>query len=159
MVVFLLLQSLEVMVCCGIRYILYSLSGYRIKCTLNGIAIYKFLSNSGHRCKDTSMPHTGVSAPVHNYYHLVTANLHNKEAGNAKLWWSNFLSKMVGRRIYDIVLSRVRALCSVKFLNQPTDFHEISYGHYDSGRHPEAVIFSIVHGGKGTTDNCCRSLK
>jgi len=65
---------------------------------------------------------------------------------------------MASSRIYDIVLSRVRALCPVKFLNQMTDFHEISYGHYDSGGYPEAVIFSTVHGGRGTTDNCCRSL-
>jgi len=41
--------------------------------------------NSGHRSKDKSMPHTGVSAPVHNCYHLVTANLHNQEEGNVRL--------------------------------------------------------------------------
>jgi len=73
------------LVCCGIRYVLYSLCGYRTKCILNGVAIYKFLSNSGHRRKDTSMPHTGVSAPDHNYYHLMTANIHNQEVGNVKL--------------------------------------------------------------------------
>jgi len=73
------------MVCCGIRYVLYSLCGCRINCILNGVAIYKFPSNSGHHRKDTSMPHTGVSALVHNYYHLVTANLHNQEVGKVKL--------------------------------------------------------------------------
>jgi len=55
---------------------------------------------------------------------------------------------MASSTIYDIVPSRVRALCPVKFFNQLTDIHEISYGHYDSGGHPEAVIFSIVQGGK-----------
>ena len=82
---FSVITSLEVMACCGIPYVVYSLCGYRIKGILNGVAIYKFLYNSGHRRKDTSRPHTGVSASVHNYSHLVTANLHNEEVGNVRL--------------------------------------------------------------------------
>lgn len=84
MVVFLLLQvwRLWYVVVFGTFYIL---CGCRIKCTLNGVAIHKFLSNSAHRRKDTSMSHRDVSVPVHNYYHLVTANLHNQEVGKVKL--------------------------------------------------------------------------